>query len=125
MLAPHSWKLKIPPSRSSSRFVCPLEIFLRLNFDGASKGNRGAASFGGLFRYLQGRVVRLYVSDSGIESNNEVEFNAIKHDLVIVIMERFHKVVVEGDSELVMDIIKKLQQGSQWEKMSRSWRISH
>jgi len=60
--------------------------------------------------------------DCGIESNNEVEFNALKQGLEIARRERIQKLVVEGDSTLVIDIVKKLQQGTHWEKISKSWR---
>lgn len=44
-------------------------------------------------------------------SNNEVEFNAIEHGLFIT-REQIQKLVVEGDSTLVIDTIKKLHQGT-------------
>jgi len=59
-----------------------------------------------------------------MESNNEAEFNVVKHGLIIARREGLRKMVVEGDSSLVIDTNKKLNQGSQWENISKSWRNS-
>jgi len=54
MLMPFSWKLKTPPIHSASRYICPLEEFIKMNFNGASKGNPGEVGFGGIFRNHHG-----------------------------------------------------------------------
>jgi len=56
--------------------------------------------------------------------NNEAEFNALKQGLEIARRGRFQKLVMEGDSTLVINIMKKLQQGTHWEKISKSWRTT-
>lgn len=43
----------------------------------------GDATYRGLFRDSQNRVLHFYVADCGFAINNEAEFNAVKHDLLI------------------------------------------
>ena len=122
MLMPNSWKQKPNPRDSSNHFVFPLEDFIKLNFYGATKGNLGAASSGGVFRDHQGNTIQLFAMDYGTMSNNEAKLYALKQGLEIARRENFQKIEVEGDSTLVIDIVKKLQQGTQWDKLIQSWR---
>ena len=66
----------------------------------------------------------MFTSDCGIASNNEVKFNVLKHGMIITQRERIQKLVVEGDSNLVIETIKNLRQGTQWEKISKIWRTT-
>ena len=63
--------------------------------------------------------MHIYASYCGKASNNEVEINTMKHGLIIARRKNFHRLVVEGDSSLVIDILKNIQQGSKWENMSK------
>jgi ribonuclease HI len=54
----------------------------------------------------------MYVDYKGIDSNNVTELQALKKGLSIEIREGFHKLVVEGDSQIIICMFKKLQQGS-------------
>ena len=57
---PDSWEA--PPSGN-----------FKLNFDGASQGNLGEASFGGVFRDSHGKILHVYFGDIGCDSNNAME----------------------------------------------------
>jgi len=50
MIDNKAWKISNVAMSSGSHFTPPKERFIKLNFDGASKGNPGEASLGGLFR---------------------------------------------------------------------------
>ena len=54
--------------------------------------------------------------------NNEAELHALKQGLEIVKRERFHRLEVEGDSKMAIEMVKKIQQGTTWEKITQSWR---
>lgn len=45
--------------------------FIKLNFDGASKGNPGLAGMGGLFRDDHGKTKWINADNSGFMNNNE------------------------------------------------------
>ena len=47
----------------------PLE-FIKLKFNGASKGNLGPTGFGGLFRENEGEILEIYVKFLGIHKSN-------------------------------------------------------
>jgi hypothetical protein len=48
----------------------PPEGSLKLNFDGASKGNPGRTGTGGVIRDSQGKIIRLYTGSLGNSTNN-------------------------------------------------------
>lgn len=45
-------------------------------------------------------------------TNNEIELHALKKGLEIAIRKKYQKLQVEGDSKMVNDIVKQLQQGT-------------
>lgn len=100
------------------------EGFIKLNFDGAAKGNPGPAGFGGVFRNRQGEVEWIYAEHGGTMTNNEAEFMAVYQGLKISIRNGYKKIKIEGDSALVISTIRKLIQGKQWEKVVKSWRTA-
>lgn len=50
---------------------------MKLNFDGAAKGNPRPAGFGGIFRNRQGETEWIYVEYGGTMTNNEAEFMVV------------------------------------------------
>lgn len=107
-----------------NQFRRPQKDFIKLNFDGAAKGNLGEAGTRGIFRDNRGRTLIIYVMDCGNATINDAELHALKKGLEIAIREKYQKLQVEGVSKMATEIVKKLQQGSQWEKISRSWRTA-
>jgi ribonuclease HI len=108
----HNWKL--PPEGS-----------LKLNFDGASKGNLGRTGTGGVIRDSQGKIIPLYTGSLGNSTNNTAEFGALETDLEILHQEGMTNVIVEGDSMLVINIVRKLQNGTIVGKIQRHWRLAY
>ena len=47
---------------------------------------------------------------------------AVKQGLLIAIREYYQRIIVEGDSAMVTGILQKVQQGTPWEKISKSLR---
>lgn len=52
--------------------------------------------------------------------NNEAELMEVKPDLQIAMREQYHIIIVEGDSAMVTGVLKKMKQGTGWEKISQS-----
>lgn len=66
----------------------------------------------------------IYAESCGIPSNNETEFTAAGYGLRIVVRFGYKHVEVEGDSSLVINTMRKLNNGTPWDKISQSWRIA-
>lgn len=109
-------------NQSRTKFRKPPDGFVKLNFDGAAKGNPGPAGFGGIIRNDQGKTEWIYADNGGTMTNNEAEFMAAYQGLKIAKRNCYRRVEIEGDSTLVIDSIRKLVQGKNWEHVVTSWR---
>eukprot|EP00253_Pinus_taeda_P009398 PITA_09398 len=109
-------------NQSCAVFRKPAEGFIKLNCDGAAKGNPGPAGFGGIFRNTEGATQWIYAEHGGTMSNNEAEFMAFHQGLKIARRNGYKKLEIEGDSTLVINAIRQLIQGKSWEKVVKSWR---
>lgn len=109
---------------SLDKFTYPEENFIKLNFDGASKGNPGNAGFGGIFRDNQKRKRWIFAEWGGDMTNNEAELWAIHQGLRIAIRNGYLNLEILGDSQMVIEILKKLNNGKIWEKITNSWRTT-
>ena len=101
----------------------PKNVF-KLNFDGASKGNPGRASFGGAIRNSQGNITLIFYGNSGFNSNNAAELNGLIVVLSLVKHKGILLIIVEGDSAIILSMASKLLHGSQVSKVSTSWRLA-
>jgi ribonuclease HI len=97
---------------------------LKMNFDGASKGNPGRTGMGGVIRDSKGNIIWLYVGILGNSTNNAAEFGALEIGLEILSREGMTNVIVEGDSTLVINIVRRLQNGTRVGKIQRHWRLA-
>jgi ribonuclease HI len=112
-----------PTTNYPSNWSPPPTSFVKLNFDGASKGNPSLAGLGGVFRDHQGQILRTYSKGQGIATNNKVKLGALNQGLLIAIKEGMQKLIVEGDSLIDICSLKKLIHGSAIGKISTSWRL--
>ena len=62
-----------PRAQSPNQFRYPGEHFIKMNFDGASKGNPGPIGLGGIFRDSKGKTRWVFVEWGGEMTNNEAE----------------------------------------------------
>jgi ribonuclease HI len=96
-----------------------------MNFDGASKGNPRRIGLGGVIRDSEGNIIRLYAGSLGNSNNKVVKFGALETSLEILSYERMTNVIAEGYSMLVINIVKRLQNGTKMGKIRRHWRLAH
>jgi ribonuclease HI len=114
-----------PPS-SSSYFWSPLpEDFIKLNFDGASKGNPGAAGFGVVFRNHHGHILLISAGFLGHSTNNAAELWGLIKGLELAIKNDFTKLIVEGDSQIIINLLRRILNGANPDRISPIWRLSH
>eukprot|EP00253_Pinus_taeda_P015299 PITA_15299 len=111
-------------NQSQDRFEYPKGNFVKLNFDGASKGNPGNTGFGGIFRDSQQNTRWIFADWGGEMTNNEAKLWAVHQGLQIVIHNGYRNLVIEGDSQMVIETLKKLSNGRNWEQVTSSWRTT-
>jgi ribonuclease HI len=99
--------------------------FLKLNFDGAEKGNPGVAWAGRVIRDSGGNIIHLYTGSQGNSTNNVMEFGASELGLEILSCERMTNTIMEGDSTLVINTAKRLPNGTRVGKVQRHWCLAH
>ena len=83
MLSPNLYKFRVPMQTLHQSWQPPHLGFIKINFDGASKGNPGQAGIGGVFKNSQGAVCRVYAMDLGYATNNEAELTSLQQGLII------------------------------------------
>jgi len=101
----------------------PLKNYLKLNIDGASKGNPRLAGSGGVLRNEEGRIILIFHSHLGKATNNMAELMAMEQGLEILIKNRSSNVIIEADSEITINSVKRISCGSKPEKVSNHWRL--
>jgi hypothetical protein len=92
---------------------------LKINFDGASKGNPKWTGMGGVIRDSKGNIIWLYVGSLGNSTNNIAEFEALETDLYIISREGMTNFIMEGNSTLVINTIRRLKNGTRMGKIQR------
>lgn len=99
----------------------PSQVFLKFNIDGASKGNLGEADQGGVTRDEEGNIQVIFHSYLGKATNNMAELMAMELCLEILLKYNIHNVIIEADSELVINSVKRINAGAAPEKISGHW----
>ena len=97
--------------QSPNKFRYPRDQFIKLNFDGASKGNPGEASFGGIFRDSNEQVRWIFADWGGEMTNNEAEFWALHQGLRIAVRNGYTNLEITGDSQSAVDMLRRLNNG--------------
>jgi ribonuclease HI len=83
-----------------------------LNFEGESKGNPGQTRMGGVIRDGEENIIGLYAGSLGNSTNNATKFGALETSLDILSRERMTNSIVEGDSKLVINTVRRIQNGT-------------
>lgn len=66
-------------------------------------------SFEGILKDDQGRALHVFSRFVGIESNNAIYVPVLEYGLRVVISKGLTKIVIEGDSQIIVSMVKKLQ----------------
>jgi ribonuclease HI len=80
---------------------------------------------GGVIRDSDGNIIWLYARSMGNSTNNAAEFGSLELGLEILSRERMTNTIVEGDSTLVINTVKRLQNGTRVDKVQRHWHLAH
>lgn len=98
----------------------PPKNYLKLNISGASKGNLGVTGFGGLLRNEKGIILLIFHNHLGKATNNMVKLMAMEIGLEILIINRSSNLIIEEDSEITINSVKRISYGSKSEKVSKN-----
>jgi ribonuclease HI len=80
---------------------------------------------GGVIRDSGENIIWLYTDSMGKSTNNAVEFEALEIGLEIISRERMTNTIVEGDTTLVINTMKRLKNGTRVGKVQRHWHLAH
>jgi hypothetical protein len=90
----------------SPRFWSPPPTgFIKINFDGASKGNPGPVGFGGIIENSEGEILNLTTSYLGENTNNAVELSSLLKGLKIALDNHYQWIIAEGYSQIIIHLI--------------------
>ncbi|GLJ37542.1 hypothetical protein SUGI_0762890 [Cryptomeria japonica] len=81
--------------------------WMKLNFDGASRGNPGRSGVGAIIRNEVGEVVRAISSPVGVATNNVAEISTLEARLQWCVNNRVVKLIIEGDSQVILNGVTK------------------
>eukprot|EP00253_Pinus_taeda_P032242 PITA_32242 len=101
----------------------PSQGLLKFNIDGASKANPGDTGYGGVIRDEEDDIKVIFHSHLGKASNIMVELMAMEQCLEILIAHNTHIVIIEADSELVINSVKRIGTGTTLDNISSHWRL--
>jgi len=92
----------------------------QLEFDGASKGNPGKEGYGGVFRDHSGTPQLIFLGSKGWDINNLVELEGLWQGLTLAQDNSFFPLIIEGDSQIIINMATKLMQGAPIHKISNN-----
>ncbi|XP_062024897.1 uncharacterized protein LOC133740981 [Rosa rugosa] len=103
------------PSRKQAKKKAEVEVppsgrGCTLQFDGASKGNPGAAGAGAVLRADDGTLICKLREGLGVATNNAAEYRAVILGLKYALKKGFSRIFVQGDSKLVCMQVQGLWQ---------------
>lgn len=100
-------------------------MIYKLNFDGAAKGNPGPAGIGGAIRNFEGTILGIFWGSIGDSTNNVAEIKVLLVGLDMIQTNGWHLTILEGDSQIILQMAEKLRNGKQVHKVADNWRLIH
>jgi len=98
--------------------------FIKINFDRDSKGNPGPAGYGAVIRSSTGEILTLIAGYLGETTNNVAEITGLLQGLRAAATLPSHKIILEEDSQIIIQLITKILHGGNPQKISPSWRLA-
>jgi len=89
------------------KWLPPSGDFIKFNFDGASHGNPGPSSIGGVFRNTKGVILKAFSGKISDGTNNQAETLALVEGFRVAISLKFSHLHIEGDSLIIINSLKK------------------
>ena len=104
------WGIHITPTTiwTSIRFVMwppPQPRHLKLNMDGASRGNPGRAGRGGILRDHYGRIIFAFSHFYNLQTNTAAKARVIRDGLLLCEAHDLRDIVLESNSRVLVDML--------------------
>jgi len=96
---------------------------LKYNTDGFSKGNPGIAGFGGVLRDENGCILYIFHCHLGRATSNMTELMTLEQCLEFLKQDNLQNIIIEADSKLFINSVKRIYSGIEPEKVSKHWRL--
>ncbi|GLJ55641.1 hypothetical protein SUGI_1195030 [Cryptomeria japonica] len=93
--------------RDNTVWSPPMTGIIKVNFDGASRGNSGKSRYGAIIRDEFGNFVGANYGPLGINTNNMAEMAGLVAGMEWCVAHGFQNVEVEGDSQIILNGISK------------------
>ncbi|XP_059077975.1 uncharacterized protein LOC131876562 [Cryptomeria japonica] len=93
--------------RKAAIWSLPNPGWLKLNFDGASRGNQGSSGIGYVIKDHAGAILGKMAKPIPPDTNNIEKFKALQFGLIDCIKHGLNNILVEGDSEIAINAIKR------------------
>lgn len=103
-------------ARKECKWTPPPQDWIKLNFDGASRGNPGIAGLGFILRDHKGQWLAQRAKPLGHTTNNLAELEAVKEGLTLCNRIKIRKLIIEGDSQIILNALRK--------RTTPNWRIN-
>jgi ribonuclease HI len=113
---PLCYKTKNLIARTECRWSPPPPGWLKLNFDGASRGNPGKSGAGFILRNHLGHWVAKKATTLGVTTNNLAELEAVSEGLTFCNKNKIPKLIIEGDSQIILNALRK--------RVTPNWKIN-
>ena len=110
-------------SQSLDRWLPPLEGLSKLKFGWMSKGNPVPGDYEFIIRDHWGAMGESGYVFLGLETNNTTKIEGLLQDLESVRKNNSMSLLVEGDSQILINMEKKLQSGTKSVKVVGSWQL--
>ena len=108
LINPHfAYKKKNDLARASCKWEPPPPGWMKLNFDGASRGNPGKAGIGCIIRDETGNWIAKRSKTLAMTSNNIAELKAAEEGINLSIKLKIKKLIIEGDSQIIINALRK------------------
>ncbi|GLJ49218.1 hypothetical protein SUGI_1039240 [Cryptomeria japonica] len=98
-------------SRENVKWQRPQQNWVKLNFDGASKGNPRRAGGGGVFRNAEGNIMAVYAETYGWESAYYAEASALLRGIQIAAEHGWTRLEIEGDCLIIVNALNNVGYG--------------
>ncbi|XP_059064274.1 uncharacterized protein LOC131856497 [Cryptomeria japonica] len=101
--------------RKAATWSPPNPGWIKLNFDGASRGNLSPSGIGYVIKDHIGAIPGKMAKPIPLDTNNIAEFKALQFGLIECIKHGLNNILVERDSEIAINAIKR--------KKTTNWRL--
>jgi ribonuclease HI len=112
-------------ARGKEKWEPQLQGFIKLNYDGVSKGNMRQSRAGGLFKDSTQNIMYGYIIWLGLNSKNGAKHSGLLMGMRMTKVLQYKALIVEGDSKITTEGLRKIINDTDPERVSYDWQLSY